>query len=100
MTALTQSMSPEEFREKTVETLDRVHKTGEPEMITLDGEEHAVLLTPEMYDEMMVEVDLATIRTSMKQIDDGQFMDLETCFDRIHAKLLAMKSAQSKGAAE
>jgi PHD/YefM family antitoxin component YafN of YafNO toxin-antitoxin module len=100
MTALTQSMSPEEFREKTVQTLDRVHKTGEAEVITLDGEEHAVLLSPEMYDEMIVEIDLATIRTSMKQIDEGKFMDLDTCFERIHAKLLAMRAAQTKGAAE
>ena len=53
----TQSLA--EFRDAATETLDRVNRTGEPEVITVDGEERAVLVSPSVYRDMVREVELA-----------------------------------------
>jgi PHD/YefM family antitoxin component YafN of YafNO toxin-antitoxin module len=91
----TQSLS--DFRQKAAETLDRLDKTGEAEIITVNGEARAVLLAPAVYDELAREAqltrDVAIIRKAMKQIDDGQGMTAEEAFDPIRAELLAMKKS-------
>jgi len=90
-----------EFRENATETIERLKQTGEAEILTVDGEAKAVLLSPAMYDEMAREVmlarDVAVIERSMKQIKEGKFEEAGVLFDRLHANLLAMKAAQSQG---
>ena len=98
----TQSLS--DFRQKAAETLDRLNKTGQAEILTVNGEARAVLIAPAVYDELArareveIEHDIAAIRRSRKQIADGKTHDLETAFADIRAELVAMKSKQ--GAAE
>jgi PHD/YefM family antitoxin component YafN of YafNO toxin-antitoxin module len=90
----TQSLT--DFRQKATETLDRLNKTGEAEILTVNGEARAVLLSPKVYDELAREAqltrDVAVIRKAMKQIDDGEGMTLDEVFGPMREKLLAMKA--------
>jgi PHD/YefM family antitoxin component YafN of YafNO toxin-antitoxin module len=92
----TQSLSS--FREKAVETLDRVNQTGEAEIITVDGEARGVLLSPAVYDDLARQAqlsrDVAMIRRSVKDIDEGKFLEAGVYFDGLREKVLAMKAAQ------
>jgi hypothetical protein len=94
----TQSLT--DFRHKATETLDRLNKTGQAEILTVNGEARAVLIAPAVYDELArareaeIEHDIAVIRRSRKQIAEGKVHDLEAAFAGIRAELLAMKSKQ------
>lgn len=98
----TQSLT--EFRQKATETLDRLNRTGEAEILTVNGEARAVLLSPAVYDELAREAqltrDVAVIRRAMKQIDDGNYVEAETFFGDLRARLLAMKAEQQQAATE
>lgn len=94
----TQSLS--DFRKTAGETLDRLHRTGEAEILTVNGEARAVLLSPAVYDELAREAqvtrDVAIIRKAMKQIDDGNYTDSSEFFGGLRSKLLAMKAQRQK----
>jgi PHD/YefM family antitoxin component YafN of YafNO toxin-antitoxin module len=100
MTALDNSLSPVEFKEKVSATLDRLNQTGNAEVITVDGATRAVLLSPSAFDEMerelMLARDVAAIQRSREQIRNGEGMDANEFFDQQRAKLLAMKAEQSQ----
>src|SRR5438874_2509301 len=51
----TQSLT--DFRQKATETLDRLNQTGEAEILTVNGEARAVLLSPAAYDELARDAD-------------------------------------------
>src|SRR5580693_4961935 len=93
----TQSLS--DFRQKAGETLDRLNKTGEAEILTVNGEARAVLLSPAAYDELAREAllayDAAAIRRSIQQFREGKGRDVNVFLDEVRAQLLAMKAAQS-----
>jgi prevent-host-death family protein len=97
----TQSLS--DFRQNATETLKRLNKTGQAEILTVNGEARAVLISPSAYDELTqareaeIERDVAAIRRSMKEIEQGKVLDLETAFADIRAQLLSMKSKQGAG---
>jgi len=90
----TQSLS--DFRQKAAETLDRLNRTGEAEILTVNGEARAVLISPAVYDELAREAqltrDVTVIRRAMKEIDEGKGVDVDTAFQSIRAELLAMKA--------
>jgi PHD/YefM family antitoxin component YafN of YafNO toxin-antitoxin module len=98
----TQSLT--DFRQKATETLDRLNQTGEAEILTVNGEARAVLLSPSAYDDLAREAqlskDVAMMRRAIKEIDEGKYQEAEVFFDGLHAKLLAMKAAKSKGASK
>jgi PHD/YefM family antitoxin component YafN of YafNO toxin-antitoxin module len=95
----TQSLS--DFRRNAGETLDRLSKTGEAEILTVNGEARAVLLSPVAYDELARELLLArdaeSIRISIQQLREGKGRKASEFFDELHARLLAMKAQQSTG---
>jgi prevent-host-death family protein len=95
-TQRTQSLS--DFRQKASETLDRLNRTGEAEIITVNGEARAVLLAPAVYDELARELeitrDVAAIRKAMKQFDEGKGIPIEQAHQQLRGELLAMKAAQ------
>src|SRR5665213_3489406 len=95
----TQSLS--DFRQKAAETLDRLNRTGEAEILTVNGEARAVLLSPAAFDELTREAqltrDVAVIRKAMKQIDDGHGMEVDDVFSSIRAELNARKKGLTKG---
>jgi PHD/YefM family antitoxin component YafN of YafNO toxin-antitoxin module len=94
----TQSLT--DFRQKATETLDRLNKTGEAEILTVNGEARAVLLAPAVYDEMSREAqaarDAIVIRQSMRDIDEGKGTEAGKFFDGLEAQLLAMKKPRRK----
>ena len=94
----TQSLS--EFRKKAAATIDRLNRTGEAEIITVNGEARAVLLSPAVFDEMARESqlnqDVEAFRRANKEIQEGKYQDVGAFFDGLHAKLLAMKAAGRK----
>lgn len=98
----TQSLT--DFRQKAAETLDRLNRTGEAEILTVNGEARAVLLAPAVYDAMAREAqltrDASAIRQAMRELDDGKGRESTAFFDGLHSRLLAMKAGQQTGAAD
>ena len=92
----TQSLS--DFRKNAAATLERINKSGDAEIITVNGEARAVLISPAVYDEMarktFLAYDVAAIRKAMKQFDEGKGRPVDEFFDELRGKLLAMKAAQ------
>jgi PHD/YefM family antitoxin component YafN of YafNO toxin-antitoxin module len=95
------SQSLSDFLRTATETIDRLNQTGEVEILTVDGEARAVLLSPAVYDELVREAllnrDVAAIRKSIQQVKEGKCQDADDFFDELRSELLAMKAAQSKG---
>ena len=102
MIASEHAQSVDDFHRSAAETLDRLDRTGEPEVITVDGQARAVLLSPAAYEamarELRVSADVATIRRAVAEIDAGQGLDARLAFDELRAELLAMGSAHPAGA--
>jgi PHD/YefM family antitoxin component YafN of YafNO toxin-antitoxin module len=94
----TQSLT--DFRQNATETLDRLNKTGEAEILTVNGQARAVLLSPAAYDQMEYKLQLAkdveVMRKSMKEMDEGKGIELHEAFDQTRAKLLAVKAAKER----
>jgi prevent-host-death family protein len=92
----TQSLS--DFRQKAGETLDRIEQTGEAEILTVNGEARAVILSPAAYDAMAREVllarDVAAIQRARQEFKDGKGKDVRSAFAEIRAELLALKAKQ------
>jgi PHD/YefM family antitoxin component YafN of YafNO toxin-antitoxin module len=97
-TQRTQSLS--DFRQKATETLDRLNKTGEAEILTVNGEARAVLLAPAAYDEMERELllarDVAAMRQSEQDIAAGRVQDVADFSRELRARLLKMRAPRSK----
>jgi prevent-host-death family protein len=51
-----------DFRQKAGETLDRINRTGNAEILTVNGEARAVLLSPAAYDEIARDAELTRRR--------------------------------------
>jgi PHD/YefM family antitoxin component YafN of YafNO toxin-antitoxin module len=94
----TQSLS--DFRHKAGETLDRLNQTGNAEILTVNGEARAVLLSPAAYDAMAREVllarDIAAIQLARKEFKEGKGKDVRTAFAEIRAELLALKAKRGR----
>jgi len=99
MIATEHTQSLTDFRLKAAETLERLNQTGEAEIITVNGEARAVLLSPAAYDAMAREYhltrDVEMMRRALKEIDEGKGLDARVAFDELRAKLLAMKAAKN-----
>jgi PHD/YefM family antitoxin component YafN of YafNO toxin-antitoxin module len=87
------TLSLADFREKADETLSRINETGEAEVLTVDGETRAVLLSPAahnaMANELQLSRDVAPIKKSLEQIERGECQELHAAFADIRAELLA-----------
>ena len=98
----TQSLS--DFRKKAAETIDRLNRTGEAEILTVNGEARAVLLSPAVYDDLAREAllsrDAAVIRRAIQELKDGKGLESDSFFDQVRSQLLAMKASQKKDLAE
>src|ERR1017187_2869096 len=97
----TQSLT--DFRQKATETLDRLNKTGEAEILTVNGEARAVLMSPAVYDELAREAqlirDAAVIRRSRKEFKEGKGQDVNSFLNELQAELLERNKKQTKGKA-
>ncbi len=94
----TQSLT--DFRQNASETLERINRTGNAEIITVNGEARAVLLSPEEYDRLagyaVTDEDVAMMKRSIEQLERGEGIDGDVFFDGLRAKLLAMKQEQER----
>ena len=92
----TQSLS--EFRKTAAQTIERLNKTGDAEILTVNGEGWPASMSPAVYDQLAREVevarDVAAIRRSMKEFDEGKGRPVDEFFGELRAKLLAMKADQ------
>jgi PHD/YefM family antitoxin component YafN of YafNO toxin-antitoxin module len=92
----TQSLTA--FRQKATETLDRLNETGDAEILTVNGQARAVLLSPVVYDELTREAllthDASVIRRAVRQIEGGKGRDAADVFDALRKELLAKKKKQ------
>jgi len=86
-----------DFRQKATETLNRLNKTGEAEILAVNDEARAVPLSLKVYNEINREAllnrDVTAIRRAMTQIDQGQGVCVDKVCRPIRQKLLAMKRA-------
>jgi hypothetical protein len=77
---------------------ERINRTGEAKILTVNGEARAVLVPPAVYDvmakETMLAYDVAAIRQSMKEIDEGQCMTVDELHSHLRSTLLAIKTSQ------
>ena len=101
MIATEHTQSLTDLRLKAAETLERLNQTGEAEIITVNGEARAVMLSPAAYDALAREAqlsrDVTVMRQAMKEIDQGKYQEAGAFFEGLPAKLLAMKAAQESG---
>lgn len=101
MVATQRTQSLTDFRQRATETLDRLNKTGEAEILTVNGEARAVLLSPAAFDEMAREAqlnrDVSVIRRAMEQSDAGEHADAADVFRQIRAKLHRRASRSPRG---
>lgn len=97
----TQSLG--DFNRKATETLDRLNETDEVEVLTVDGQARAVLLSPTAYDELARDAqltrDAAVMRQAVREIDEGKGRDAQVYFDELRAKLMSMKRGGATDAA-
>lgn len=96
----TQSLT--DFRLKASETLERLNRTGEAEILTVNGQAKAVLVAPAVYDELAREAqlshDVAVMRRSIRQIEDGKGREAGAFFDELRAELKTRKKSKSNKA--
>ena len=76
MIAVKHTQSVTDFRQNANETLDRLNQSGQAEILTVNGEARAVLLSPAAYDEMarnaQLSRDAAIMQEAIHQIDEGR----------------------------
>lgn len=93
MIATRHTQSLTDFRQNATETLERLGKTGEAELITVNGEAKAVMMSPAAFDEMARELqtirDVESIRISMKEFAEGKGIDAREAFARMREELMA-----------
>lgn len=87
----TQSLS--DFRKNAAATITRLNKTGDAEILTVNGEARAVLMSPAVYDELSRQLertrDLATMRQSLQEVAQGKGREVNEAFTEIRANLLS-----------
>ena len=97
MVATVNAQSVAEFQAQVVETFDRITRTGRAEMLTVDGEVKAVLLSPAAYDDLVGEqqlrLDVDMLREGIRQADAGQSVEAATFFDKLRADRHARQAA-------
>lgn len=91
MVATRHTQSLKDFRQNATETLERINRTGEAEVIPVNGEARAVLMLPAAFGatarEMQIVRDVEMMRQSLQQIAEGKFVMLEQMSRQIRAKL-------------
>lgn len=101
MVATRHTQSLTDFRQNAAETLERINRTGEAEVITVNGEARAVLMSPAAFDAMAREMqsarDLEMMRQSLQQIAEGKCVTLEQMSQQIRAKLQDRLASREMG---
>jgi prevent-host-death family protein len=101
MVATKHTQSLTDFRQKATETLDRLNRTGMAEVLTVNGEARAVLMSPAAFDELAREAQLArdadVINRAVREIEEGKGQEAGEFFKGLRAQLVAAKGRRGKG---
>ena len=105
MVATQNAQSLADFQQTGAETLDRLNRTGQAEMLTVDGEVRALLMSPTEYQayrdaQEFTDEDGATVHLSIQQFRAGQGRPVDEVFAGLRAKLLAGELGPVDGAAK
>ena len=91
----TQSLT--DFRQRATETLERLNKTGEAEILTVNGEARAVLMAPAAYDRLyrqaLLAHDVTIIRRAREEIAAGKAKPADDFFDELRGEVLAKRNS-------
>ena len=97
MVATKHTQSLTQFRQWATETLERLNRTCDAEILTVNGQAKAVLLSPAVYDELAQGAQLArdteVMRTAIAQIHGGEGRDADEFFDALRSQLAGAKRA-------
>jgi PHD/YefM family antitoxin component YafN of YafNO toxin-antitoxin module len=89
----TQSLT--DFRANAMRTLERLNASGDAEIITVNGEAKAVLLSPAVYDAFARQIELAStvdrIQKSLKEVDASQSREGFEVLNALREHLLSSK---------
>lgn len=100
MVASNKTQTLTDFRQSPMKTLNRLNRTGEPEVLTVDGEARAILMAPAKYDEFRRELllarDVANIRESRAQLVRGDWRPAGEFFSELREKLHSMKRPRAR----
>jgi hypothetical protein len=100
MIATKHTQSLTEFRQKATQTLERLNKSGDAEILTVNGDARAVLLSPTIYDELARDAqlsrDAAVMQTAIRQIEQGKGREAGEFFDELRAQLVTMKGPKRR----
>lgn len=73
-----------EFRENTAQHVKRLKKTKRATLLTQKGRAAAVIMSPEAYEKMAEEAELArsiqSVQRSIKEFDEGKGMTVDEAF--------------------
>lgn len=96
MVSMRHSQSLKDFRQKATQTLDRLRETGEAEVLTVNGEARAVLMSPAAHAEFSREVelsrDVAVMRQSIKELEQGKGQEASIFFRSLRTRLKKMQA--------
>lgn len=83
-----------EFRKNAKDHLDRLARTKQPEVLTVNGEAKGVVLSPESYDELVADAEYArnlrAIRRGLEAVKKGQTIPAEEVFTEVR-QILGLK---------
>lgn len=80
-----------EFRKNAKEHLDRLARTHEPEVLTVNGEAKGVVLSPESYDDLVADAEYArnlrAIRRGLDAMTKGETIPADEVFAEVRRTL-------------
>ena len=80
-----------DFRKNAKDHLDRLARTRQPEVLTVNGQAKGVVLSPEAYDELVADAEdarnLRAIRRGLDALKQGQTIPAEDVFAEVRGLL-------------
>lgn len=93
------SQTVSDFRNNCDQTLDRLNRTGDAEVLTQDGQARAIVLSPKTFEALNTAAEfanrLATIQQSETELAEGKTRPAELFLDELRRKLLDKKAGQA-----
>jgi hypothetical protein len=93
------SQSLNDFRDNCVQTLDRLSRTGDAEVLTQDGEARAIVLSPKAFEALNAAAEfanrLATIQQAETEVTEDKGRPAQAFLDELRSKLLDKKAEQA-----
>lgn len=79
-----------DFQRKTKEYLERLERTGQPEVLTVNGEARFVVQDAQSYQKLLDELDraqaIAGIRRGLESVAAGRTQPMDEAFEEIRRK--------------